>query len=381
MKRNVGILIAGSQTSFATMPLLGKPSRAHVEQAMTDAGIPTAANAPADGETLRAFLPPDVQTAVLVYDNCPCLHAESYRGLLAAAKTHPAAVLAPDMQTPLAMAFPAALLRELPFEAPITLSGFVDTLNVRGMAVKVVHTQKPEAYLSVTDAASFAMAYRLLRAEIVQRHLAAGVAVLEPDRTVIEADVRIGEGTVLYADNTLQGATVIGAGCTLYPGNRLDGAVLGDGVTVEKSVLLHCRVGSRTTVGPFAYLRPQTAVGEHCRIGDFVELKNSVIGDGTKVSHLTYVGDSDLGKDINLGCGVVFVNYDGKTKSRSRVDDHAFVGCNCNLIAPVHIGENAYLAAGSTVVEDVPADALFVARSRGVVKEDWVKRRREQGKL
>jgi bifunctional UDP-N-acetylglucosamine pyrophosphorylase/glucosamine-1-phosphate N-acetyltransferase len=146
-------------------------------------------------------------------------------------------------------------------------------------------------------------------------------------------------------------------------------------------VLTHCRVGAYTTVGPFAYLRPAATVGEHCRIGDFVEIKNSTIGDGTKVSHLTYVGDSDLGKDINLGCGVVFVNYDGKTKNRSRVDDHAFVGCNCNLIAPVHIGENAYLAAGSTVVEDVPADALFVARSRGVVKEDWVKRRKEQGKL
>ena len=146
-------------------------------------------------------------------------------------------------------------------------------------------------------------------------------------------------------------------------------------------MLVRCRVGARTTVGPFAYLRPDAEVGEHCRIGDFVEIKNSRIGDGTKVSHLTYVGDSDLGKDINLGCGVVFVNYDGKTKSRSRVDDHAFIGCNCNLIAPVHIGENAYLAAGSTVVEDVPADALFVARSRGVVKEDWVKRRKEQGKL
>ncbi len=233
----------------------------------------------------------------------------------------------------------------------------------------------------MTDAESFAAAYRYLRAAVVRRHVLNGVAVLDPDRTVIEADVRIGAGTVVYAGNTLQGETVIGENCTLYPNNRMDGAALGDDVTVESSVLLHCRVGSHTTVGPFAYLRPDAGVGEHCRIGDFVEIKNSNIGDGTKVSHLTYVGDSDLGRDINLGCGVVFVNYDGKVKNRSVVEDHAFIGCNCNLVAPVHIGQNAYLAAGSTVVNDVPADALFVARSRGVVKEDWVKRRKEQGKL
>ena len=112
-----------------------------------------------------------------------------------------------------------------------------------------------------------------------------------------------------------------------------------------------------------------------------MEIKNSRIGDGTKVSHLTYVGDSDLGRHINLGCGVVFVNYDGKVKSRSTIDDNAFIGCNCNMIAQVHVGKNGYIAAGSTVVEDVPEDALFVARARGVIKEDWVKRRKEQGKL
>ncbi|MEG2951114.1 MAG: DapH/DapD/GlmU-related protein, partial [Clostridia bacterium] len=193
--------------------------------------------------------------------------------------------------------------------------------------------------------------------------------------------VSIGAGTMLYAGNTLQGSTVIGANCVLYPNNRIQNAAIGDETTVESSVLLDCSVGAHTTVGPYAYLRPHTSVGDHCRIGDFVEVKNSAIGDGTKVSHLTYVGDSDLGKDINLGCGVVFVNYDGKEKKRSKVEDHAFIGCNCNLVAPVHIGKNAYLAAGSTVVENVPEDALFVARARGVVKEEWVKRRKEAGKL
>jgi len=285
------------------------------------------------------------------------------------------------MEAPLAIGFPSVMLRELPIQGPVSLQSLVETLNAQNIPVKVVHTQGSEAAVAVENAESFSQAWRFLREQLVLRHLRGGVIVLEPERTVIETNVQIGEGTVIHGGNTLQSGTVIGKGCTLYPNNRLDAAVIGDYVTVENSVLLRCKVGDRTTVGPYAYLRPDAEIGEHCRIGDFVEIKNSVIGDGTKVSHLTYVGDSDLGKDINLGCGVVFVNYDGKVKNRSRVDDHAFVGCNCNLVSPVHIGENAYLAAGSTVVEDVPADALFVARSRGVIKENWVKRRKEQGKL
>ncbi|MBE0601816.1 MAG: bifunctional UDP-N-acetylglucosamine diphosphorylase/glucosamine-1-phosphate N-acetyltransferase GlmU, partial [Firmicutes bacterium] len=193
--------------------------------------------------------------------------------------------------------------------------------------------------------------------------------------------VQIGAGTVLYPDNTLQGQTKIGPGCTLYPGSRMKDAHIGSETTVEHSVLLECSVGSHTTVGPFAYLRPKTSVGDHCRIGDFVEIKNSTVGDGTKVSHLTYVGDGDLGKDINLGCGVVFSNYDGKHKHRTVVDDHAFIGCNVNLIPPVRIGRDSYIAAGSTVDQDVPAEAFYIARSRGIVKEGWVKSRKEKGKL
>ena len=381
MKRNLGILIASENAEFSNIPILGKPCRIHVEQAMTDAGVSTAATSPADAETLRALLAEDVATVLLSNENAPCLNAATFQELLKAAASRPSAVLMGDMTTPLAMAVPAALLRDLPFKGAVTLARLIDQFNKGNIAVKVVHAQNPEAYLAVSDAESFAAAFRYIRSEIIQRHLKNGVIILDPERTVIDADVCIGKGTLIYAGNTLQNGTVIGAGCTLYPNNRMDSAVIGDGVTIESSVLLKCRVGSRTTVGPFAYLRPDATIGEHCRVGDFVEIKNSVIGDGTKVSHLTYVGDADLGKDINLGCGTVFVNFDGKVKSRSRVDDHAFIGCNCNLIAPVHIGQSAYLAAGSTVVEDVPEDALFVARARGVIKEDWVKRRKEQGKL
>ena len=381
MKRTLGILIASENTEWTSMPLLGKPCRMHVEQSLTDAGFSMAATSPADAETLKALIADDVSIALLASENAPCLSAATYRELQKAAASRPSAVLLGDMVTPLAMAFPAAVLRELPLKGKWTLSRLIEALNDRNLAVKVVHAQSPEAYIAVSNAESYSAAYQYLRAEIVRKHMQNGVIILDPDRTVIEANVSIGKGTVIYSGNTLQNGTEIGAGCTLYPNSRIEGSVIGNEVTVESSVLLHCRVGARTTVGPFAYLRPDASVGEHCRIGDFVEIKNSVIGDGTKVSHLTYVGDADLGKDINLGCGTVFVNYDGKVKNRSRVDDHAFIGCNCNLIAPVHVGQNAYLAAGSTLVEDVPENALYVARSRGVIKEDWVKRRKEEGKL
>ena len=158
-------------------------------------------------------------------------------------------------------------------------------------------------------------------------------------------------------------------------------AHIGENVTVNASQVIESTVGKNTTVGPFAYIRPGCVIGEKARIGDFVELKNSAIGDGTKVSHLTYIGDSDFGKAINVGCGVVTVNYDGKKKYRTTVEDNAFVGCNVNLVSPVKVGRGAYLAAGSTITEEVPEDAMVVARCRATVKPLWAKKRREDGKL
>ncbi len=379
MQKSIGILVPSTANTFAALPLLGKTCGEHVILNLADAGLETAVLPTGNAKALAPLLTDNLENVLLVSENAPCLNATTFRALAQA--TRPAAVLMEDMVTPLAMAVPATLLHALADNASVALVDLLESLNEQGHAVKVVHAQNPNAYVSVVDAESYGAAYRLLRDAIVRKHIANGVIVLDPERTVIEAGVQIGAGTTVYAGNTLQGKTVIGTGCMLYPNNRMDCAEIGEGVTVENSVLLHCRVGAHTTVGPFAYLRPDTAIGEHCRVGDFVEIKNSNIGDGTKVSHLTYVGDSDLGKHINLGCGVVFVNYDGKVKQRSIVDDHAFIGCNCNLVAPVHIGENAFLAAGGTVTEDVPADALYIARARGAIKEDWVKQRKEQGKL
>ena len=363
----LGVLLCDSETAFSSMPLLGKPCAGHVKATMLAAG------ASAEAFAREELSPAEDDIMLFAAEHTPCIDGLS--DLISHAKNAPCALLS-KLGAPLAAVIPARLLS--PFSEPVTMRLLLDRF---GDSMQTVVADCAEDGLAVTDVESYAAAYSCLRARIVKRHMQAGVIILDPERTVIEADVKIGTGTIVYPNNTLQGQTEIGERCTLYPGSRMLDAVIGDETTVESSVLLQCSVGSHTTVGPFAYLRPKAAVGNGCRIGDFVEIKNSNIGDGTKVSHLTYVGDGDLGKHINLGCGVVFSNYDGKVKQRTVIDDNAFIGCNVNLIPPVRVGRDTYVAAGSTVDQDVPDDALYIARSRGTIKEGWVTRRKEKGKL
>ena len=213
------------------------------------------------------------------------------------------------------------------------------------------------------------------RVEINLRHLENGVEFVDLYTAYIEEEVEIGRGTVIGPCVTLKGNTVIGENCIIGQNSRVENCRIADGAEIQSSVLLDSSVGEETKVGPFAYVRPGSRVGAHCKVGDFVEIKNSAFGDGSKASHLTYIGDSDVGSGVNLGCGVVFVNYDGTNKYRSTVEDGAFIGCNSNLVSPVTVGVGAYIGAGSTVTEDVEADALYVARAKGVTKEGWVSRK------
>jgi len=201
-----------------------------------------------------------------------------------------------------------------------------------------------------------------------------GVEFFDLGQAEIEEGVRIGAGSYIGPGTVIKGATVIGENCRIEQCCRIENCEIGDRVIIEQSVALNSSIGDETHVGPCAYIRPDSRIGCRCKIGDFVEIKNSVIGDGTKISHLTYVGDSDLGEGINLGCGVVFVNYDGWEKHRSEVGDGAFIGCNVNIVSPVKIGAGAYIAAGGTVTTDVEPGALFVARDRGKSIEGWVER-------
>ncbi len=260
------------------------------------------------------------------------------------------------------------------------LTDVVGILRGDGLRVEPVIIPM-ENCMGVNDLVQLAQAEKAMRRRLNEKLMRAGVGIIDPENTYIEATVQVGQDTIIHPGCTLQGNTVIGADCVILPHCRMSNAVIGDDTTVESSVLIDCEVGSHTSVGPHAYLRPKAKVGDHCRIGDFVEIKNSVIGNRTKVSHLTYVGDADLGENINLGCGVVFSNYDGKKKYRSTVGDNAFIGCNVNLVSPVNVGENAYIAAGSTLTGDVPADALAIAREKQVNKDGWVIKRKAEGKL
>ena len=213
------------------------------------------------------------------------------------------------------------------------------------------------------------------RLAIAVKHLENGVNFVDIRTAYIGEAVVIGEGTVIGPCVTLEGNTVIGRDCKIMQNTRIKDSVIGDEVEIQASHIMESQVGDKTSVGPFAYLRPKSNIGKSCKVGDFVEVKNASFGDGSKASHLSYIGDSDVGKGVNIGCGVVFVNYDGTNKYRSTVGDGAFIGCNTNLVSPVKVDDGAYIAAGSTVTEDVPGDALCIARARQKNIEGWASKR------
>ncbi len=209
--------------------------------------------------------------------------------------------------------------------------------------------------------------------EINKSYIEKGVEIIDIYNTYIAEDVIIGKGTVIKPGTHIEKGSKIGENCNIGPSSRITNSTIGNETKVEFSVVEESIIGDSTTVGPYAHIRGHSHVGSHCRIGNFLEIKNSNIGDGSKSAHLSYIGDADLGEDVNIGCGVVFVNYNGQTKERSLVKDGAFVGCNSNLVAPVTVEEKAYIAAGSTVTKDVKKESLFIERGDIVHKEDWVK--------
>ncbi len=230
-------------------------------------------------------------------------------------------------------------------------------------------------FLAVTDRVALAEAASVLRDRILREIMLSGVTLMDPASTYIDANVYIGEDTTILPNTILEGNTAIGEDCIIGPNSRISNCKIGNKAEVVNSVAIDSSVGDETHVGPFAYLRPGSMVGSNVKIGDFVEIKKAVIGDRTKISHLTYVGDAEVGSNVNIGCGVVFVNYDGKHKNKTVVGDNSFIGCNTNLVSPVVVHKDAYIAAGSTITDEVPENSLAIARERQVIKEDWVIRK------
>ena len=235
----------------------------------------------------------------------------------------------------------------------------------------------PDEIMGVNDRVQLARAEKIMRSSINEKLMLSGVTIIDPDNTYICDDAVIGTDTVIYPGTVIEGKTVIGKSVYIGPNCKLINAVIDDETDVNISTITDSTVGKRTHVGPYAYIRPGCVVGDECKVGDFVELKKAVIGNGTKLSHLTYVGDAEVGEKVNFGCGTVVVNYDGKNKYKTVIKDNAFIGCNSNLVSPVTVNEGAYIAAGSTITDEVPKESLAIARARQVIKENWQDRRKK----
>jgi len=258
------------------------------------------------------------------------------------------------------------------------LTDTIEILLGEGHKVDAIATSECDDIAGVNSRVQLAGVTQVMKRRINEKHMANGVTFIDPENTYIEADVEIGKDTIIEPGCMIQGTTVIGEGCRIGYNTKLTNMTIKDNVDIETSVLVDSFVDEGTHIGPFAYVRPNSHIGKNIKVGDFVEVKNATIGDGTKISHLTYVGDADVGKNVNFGCGTVVVNYDGQNKNRTTIGNHAFIGCNTNLVAPVVVEDNAYTAAGSTITKTVPANSLAIARAKQENKENWVIKKRQK---
>ena len=253
------------------------------------------------------------------------------------------------------------------------LTDVIEIFKSNGEKIGAMVTNFEET-LGVNSRSELAVVENILRKRINKMHLDNGVTIIDPNNTYIGVDVKIGQDTIIYPGNVIEGDTVIGESCVIYPNSRVNNSIIEEGVEIQSSVILDSKIGKNTTVGPFAYIRPESNIGNSVRIGDFVEIKKSTIGDNTKVSHLTYIGDAEVCTSCNFGCGTVVVNYDGKKKHKTKIGNNVFIGCNTNLVAPVEVKDNSYTAAGSTITKEVPEGSLAVARARQKNIDGWVER-------
>ena len=255
------------------------------------------------------------------------------------------------------------------------LPDVLPVLRAMGLTIAAHVVADATLTLGVNDRADLAAVRAIAQARIHDRLMREGVTIVDPGSTTIDADVAVGRDTVIEPHCTLTGATLIGAHCRIGANSTLTDALLGDGVTVRQSWLDSCDLHDGATVGPFAYLRPGAVLRRGAKAGTFVEIKNSDIGAGTKVPHLSYIGDADVGERTNLGAGTITANYDGRAKQRTTIGSGVRGGVDTMLVAPVSVGDGAWTAAGSVVTEDVPAGALAVARSRQTNIADYANRK------
>ena len=249
-------------------------------------------------------------------------------------------------------------------------------LKKQGEKIAAVAADNYEDTLGINSRLQLAGAEKILRRRKNEELMAAGVTIMDPDSTYIDADVKVGRDTVIYPQTWLEGNTVIGEECEIGPSVRFQNMQVGSRVTGQFIYAHDAVVDDEVILGQFTHIRPNTHLSRKVKIGNFVEVKNANIGEGSKLPHLSYIGDTDMGARVNMGCGSLTVNYDGKKKYRTTIGNDAFVGCNSNLVAPVTVEDNGYIAAGSTITDTVPSEGLAIARARQVIVKNWKDRRK-----
>jgi bifunctional UDP-N-acetylglucosamine pyrophosphorylase/glucosamine-1-phosphate N-acetyltransferase len=261
-------------------------------------------------------------------------------------------------------------------QGELYLPDVLPALKARGLTVKAHVLEDADEALGINDRVQLAQVRAIAQQRIHDAHGRAGVTIVDPASTLIDVGVTLGEDTVVEPSSFLRGTTTIGRGCTVGPLTTLIDATLHDAVTIPHSYVVQAEIESNATVGPFAYLRPGTILRERSKAGTFVEIKNSDVGRGTKVPHLSYIGDADIGEDTNLGAATITANYDGVDKHRTTIGDRVHTSVDTTLIAPVTLGDDAYTAANSAITKDVPPKALGVARERQTNIEGYADRKR-----
>ncbi len=260
------------------------------------------------------------------------------------------------------------------------LPDLVKICTARGRIVETSPVADAREILGVNSRKELAELAEILKMRTNDALMQSGVTIVDPATTFIGPDVEIGADSVIHPGVYLEGRTRVGARCEIHSGVRIVDSTLDDEVVINNfCVITSARVAKGARVGPFAHIRPESQVGEQAHVGNFVELKKTSFGRGSKASHLTYLGDATVGENVNVGAGTITCNYDGVTKHPTVIEDGAFIGSDTQLIAPVRVGRGAYVAAGSSITEDVPADSLAIARGKQVNKEGWVKKRRSKG--
>lgn len=256
------------------------------------------------------------------------------------------------------------------------LTDLIERYVKAGLPVAACEVRDAAEILGINDRCQMAEVEAILRRRILNELMLSGVTVVDPPSTFVDQGAVIGQDSIIYPFTIIEGKSSIGPNCRIGPGVRLVKAQVGEGVSIANSVVLESMIGDHCTIGPFAYIRPGCILEQNVKVGDFVELKKATVGKSSKVPHLSYIGDTTIGSDVNVGAGTITCNYDGMYKWPTRIGNGAFIGSNTNLVAPVEVGEGAVVAAGSTVTRNVPAGALGVARGRQRNIEGYGKRRK-----